>query len=70
MGPNTRIYNKFEWWSTDDCRCELCLYKGSQKRPCLLDECCCMEERAEALKREQGAMNGSTARAGEVPCRA
>jgi hypothetical protein len=70
MGENTRIYNRFEWWSSEDCSCAHCLYKGDKARPCLLDECCCLEERQAALEREQGANNGSAAREGAALCRA
>jgi len=67
---NTRIYNRFAGYTTDDCACEVCLFYGGKKRPCLLDECCCMVERQAALEREQGANNGSTAHGAAALCRA
>lgn len=62
MTNNTRIYNRFTGYSTEDCRCEYCLHRGDQERPCLLDECCCTEERMEAARREQVAHGGDTVR--------
>jgi len=70
MTNNTRIYNRFTGYTTDDCACDACLYFGGKKRPCLLDECICMEERQAALEREQAASNGSTARKEAALCRA
>lgn len=62
MTNNTRIYNRFTGYTTEDCRCEWCLHRGGKERPCLLDECCCMEERMEAAKREHGADRGDIGR--------
>ncbi len=70
MTDYTRIYNRFTGYTTEDCACEYCLHYGGKERLCMLDECCCMEERAEALKREQGAASGLTAHLGAVSCRA
>ncbi len=69
MTDNTRIYNRFTGYTTEDCSCEYCLYKGGKERPCLLDECCCMEERQAASQREQAATRGFTARTEAVSCR-
>ena len=52
MGKSKRIYNKFEWWSVSDCQCRYCLYV-KKNQPCPLETCCCIEEREEALRREQ-----------------
>lgn len=62
MTKNTRIYNRFPGYSTADCTCEYCLHRGGKKRPCRLDECCCVHERQEAALREQGADSGVTMR--------
>lgn len=69
MTSNTRIYNRFKGYTTEDCSCKYCLHKGGKKRPCLLDKCCCADERAEALKREQAAHRGFTARDEALLCR-
>jgi hypothetical protein len=52
MSQNTRIYNRFEFWGVADCACEFCLWRGTKKRPCLLEACCCEDIRAEALRRK------------------
>jgi hypothetical protein len=57
MGSNTRIYDKFESWSTDDCACEACLYYPGKSKPCPRKVCCCAEEKTEALRREVAAEN-------------
>lgn len=71
MGVNTRIYDRFEFWSVADCDCTLCQFYGGKNRPCLLDSCCCADIREEALRREQEAAGGPQAavEAGAVPCR-
>lgn len=56
MGKNTRIIDKFEYWSPADCACEFCLHYV-KKQPCQLEVCCCAEEKAEALRREVAAEN-------------
>jgi len=50
---NTRYYNKFKWHSVSGCDCKWCKYYRGKKRGCVLEECCCAEERAEAYKRER-----------------
>ena len=69
MGKNTRIYDRFEFWSVEDCACEYCVHYGGKDRPCLLDVCCCDDIRQEAVRREQGAVDGSQARKEAEPCR-
>lgn len=69
MTENTRIYNRFTGFTAEDCNCIFCLHFGGKERPCLLDGCCCMEERMEALKRELAANNGCTVREEAAPCR-
>ena len=48
MGKNTRIYKKWQGYSSSDCECKYCLYKT--KSGCSLKECCCAEEKLQALK--------------------
>jgi hypothetical protein len=55
MGQNTRIYEKFQGYSTEDCSCDYCLYK--LKAGCSLAVCCCATEKAEALLRDVAAEN-------------
>jgi len=69
MGKNTRIFNRFEYWSVEDCSCEYCLH-FVKDRPCALEVCCCADIRQEALRREQSAAGGSLARKEAAPCRA
>ena len=57
MPEYTRIYNKFEYYE-EDCLCENCFYSLG-KHGCALDECCCGDIRADAirngrLQRERG----------------
>ena len=54
MGQNTKIYKKFQGYSLKDCSCRYCLFNRGGKRGCSLDECCCMEEKIEALMLERG----------------
>jgi hypothetical protein len=51
--PFTRIQNRFTGYSTEDCGCVYCLYYGGKKKGCMTHECCCLEERAQALEQEQ-----------------
>jgi hypothetical protein len=62
MGVNTRIYDRFEFWSVEDCRCEFCVNYTGKNRPCSLEVCCIADIREEALRREQGAANGAQTR--------
>ena len=57
MGQNTRIYNRFKGYSLKDCECQYCLYYGGKRKGCALPQCCCEEERLQALAREK---NGGT----------
>ena len=68
MNKNIRIYNRFKWWSVDDCLCEYCLYIG-KNHLCSLEICCCDDIRQEAVRREQEATNGSQSRKGVDLCR-
>lgn len=58
MGKNTRIYNKFEYWSVEDCDCKYCLHYN-RKKGCKLTECCCADIRREAARRELAWNNGA-----------
>ena len=66
---NMRMLNKFQYY-IDDMDCKYCAYWGGKKKGCRfpvkaqkgLPECCCDEEKREALaqrrlKRRRGAMN-------------
>ena len=66
---NVRIYQRFEWWSVQDCDCEYCLYYRGKKRPCAHESCCCKDVLAEAIRREKAAVNEFLARNGVVSCR-
>jgi len=68
MKNQTRIYDRFEWWSVADCACENCLYWKGAKRGCSLTACSCEDIRQEAVRREQAAQNGATARTGALSC--
>ncbi len=50
--PFTRIQNRFTGYSTEDCDCRWCRWYGGKRRGCTIVECCCLEERAQALERE------------------
>lgn len=64
MTQNTRIYNRFQGYSLEDCACKYCLHY-SRKTGCKLSECCCAEEKRQALERERGVRIF-----GDTPCRA
>lgn len=64
MGVFTRRYGKFDWWSVEDCDCKYCLYYKGKKRGCSLEECCCEDIRAEAVRREQAAKENVETRTG------
>jgi hypothetical protein len=68
MGDNTRIYDRFEWWSVDDCSCEYCINYPGKNQPCPLETCCVEDIRKEALLREQAAHNGATTRTEAMSC--
>ena len=51
---NTRIINKFEFWSVADCACEFCI-NYTKDQPCPLDVCRIEDIRQEAVRREQNA---------------
>jgi len=69
VGKNTRIYDRFDWWSVADCSCEFCLYWKGPKRGCSLMACACDDVRQEAVRREQAAAGGVPAPEEVVPCR-
>lgn len=53
MKSNARVVNRFKGYSVEDCECKYCLYFAGKGKSCPLKVCCCKEERAEALIREQ-----------------
>lgn len=42
-----------EEFTMEDYSCIYCLYYQGKKKPCPLTQCCCEDERKEAIKREQ-----------------
>ena len=54
MGDNTKIYDKFEYWTVADCVCKFCI-NHVKKQPCPLEVCCIADIREEAARREQVA---------------
>jgi hypothetical protein len=66
----TRIYNRFEYWSLDDCSCVHCLFYAGARLGCRLESCCCDDIRREALRRERAANTDSAAREDAMICRA
>ena len=54
MGSNTRIYDKFEYWTVADCACRFCV-NHIKTQACSLEVCCIAEIREEATWREQAA---------------
>lgn len=63
MKNNTKIYNKFEGYTLEDCNCKYCLYFGGRRRgnvKCLAEECVCEEEIEAARRKERRfTLNGS-----------
>lgn len=56
MKNNTKIYNRFQGYSLEDCDCRYCLYYGGKRKgkiTCLADNCVCKEEIKEARRRER-----------------
>ena len=56
MGKDTRIYNRFEWWSIADCACVYCINYAGEDRLCPLDACCCEDIRLEAVRRRDALL--------------
>jgi hypothetical protein len=52
MSKSTRIYDKFEYWSAQDCACSFCRYFAGEKRGCRLAECRYADIKQEAARRE------------------
>lgn len=52
MGPNTRRYNRFTGYTTEDCACKYCLHYGGKRMGCMVPQCCCAEECRLAVLRE------------------
>lgn len=41
-------------YTVEDLRCQYCLYyTGEYRNPCSIPNCCCEEDRIEAIKRER-----------------
>ena len=58
-GTGTRIYNKFEHWSVENCACIHCVNYAGTGKPCPLDKCCIEDIKQEAIQRE-AAVTAST----------
>lgn len=63
MKNNTKIYNKFEGYTLEDCNCKYCLYFSGRRRgkvKCLVGKCVCKEEIEAARRKERRfTLNGS-----------
>ncbi len=63
MKNNTKIYNKFEGYTLEDCNCKYCLYFGGRRRAkvkCLAGKCVCKEKIEAARRKERRfTLNGS-----------
>lgn len=56
MKNNTKIYNRFQEYTLEDCDCRYCLYYGGRRKgkiTCLADNCVCKEEIKETRRRER-----------------
>ena len=61
---STRIIDKFEYWTVEDCACELCV-NHIKDQPCPLDVCCVEDIRQEAVRREAEVSATSASTSGE-----
>ena len=52
MNSNTKIQNRFEYWSVEDCDCKHCVNFTKKSQPCPLDVCCIEDIKQEAIRRE------------------
>ena len=59
MSNNTRIYNRWQGYTLDDCARIYCVNYAGKDQPCPLEVCCCTEERCEAFLREYGYFVGT-----------
>lgn len=61
MKNNTKIYNRFQGYTLEDCDCRYCLYYGGRRKHkiiCLADNCVCKDEIKEARRRERKSYGG------------
>jgi hypothetical protein len=59
---NVGIVQKFRGYYLEDCECLHCKYYQGRKRGCKLAQCCCDEEKLEAIaadriKRKRGSVS-------------
>ena len=40
--------HRFAGYTAEDCDCRYCLYYVARGKKCILEECCCIEERTKA----------------------
>jgi len=52
-GTSTRIYNKFEHWSMEDCACVHCINYDSKEKSCTIPACAIADIKQEAVRREE-----------------
>ena len=69
MGNDTRIYDRFAYWSVADCSCEFCKFFISMKKPCPLEVCAIEDILQEAIMRKYGEEVCTHAFGEATPCR-
>jgi len=52
MLRNTHVYTNFIGYTLEACSCIYCLYYRGKREGCILDKCCCIEERLQASVNE------------------
>jgi len=58
-GTGTYIYNRFKYWSVEDCACENCV-NYTKDKPCPLNKCCIEDIKQEAIQRETANLQNCT----------
>ena len=53
MGEFTRIIYKWDGYYLEDCECTSCLYYHGKRRGCVLNYCCCNDEKSEAIENDR-----------------
>lgn len=48
MSSISHVFNKFTGYTAADCDCKWCRYNGGKAKGCLVEVCCCLEERIQA----------------------
>lgn len=60
MGEYTKIYDRFKGCTVAECDCIFCLHYDIKRKRCPLPRCCCEEERARVICRDQLKETGIT----------